>query len=247
MRTLSLFLALIASPLFAAGWGTLTAAFEYDGKPPVLEPIDVRGKADKAPPNDSFTIGPKNELANVVLYLPTQKGKDVPWHRDVAKAIPDTVTVNIEERRFEPKIAVVAPTRLLRFVNHDPVAVIPVLYVMKNAPGCDALSANGTADFHVRLAEPVPARIGCTIHPWMSAYLIANSNPYVAVSDTAGRIKLEHVPAGEWEFVLWHGELVKRARIDGVDTELVRGRIKVTIEDGKTTDLGVVRFVARPL
>jgi len=44
----------------------------------------------------------------------------------------------------------------------------------------------------------------CNIHPWMSGYIGVVSSPYYAVSDDAGKFKIEGVPAGKQTIEIWH-------------------------------------------
>jgi plastocyanin len=44
----------------------------------------------------------------------------------------------------------------------------------------------------------------CNIHPWMSGYIGIVSSPYFAVSDDAGKFKIENVPAGKQTIEIWH-------------------------------------------
>ena len=47
-------------------------------------------------------------------------------------------------------------------------------------------------------------KVGCNIHPWMGAYIVARKDPYAAVSDKDGKFEIKDLPAGkELEFRLW--------------------------------------------
>jgi hypothetical protein len=77
------------------------------------------------------------------------------------------------------------------------------------------------------LAEKVPVKINCDIHPWMFAYWIVVDHPYAAVTDDHGEYVIENIPTGEHEFVFWHegcGFLEKKLAItikEGVNQQKV--------------------------
>jgi hypothetical protein len=51
----------------------------------------------------------------------------------------------------------------------------------------------------------MPMAIGCNIHTWMSAYLLALDHPYAAITGKDGTYKIENVPVGEEVRILaWH-------------------------------------------
>jgi hypothetical protein len=47
--------------------------------------------------------------------------------------------------------------------------------------------------------------VGCDIHPGMAAQIIATTNGYTAVADSAGNFLIENVPAGEYKATLYSG------------------------------------------
>jgi plastocyanin len=51
--------------------------------------------------------------------------------------------------------------------------------------------------------EEVMLHVQCDIHKWMTAYVGVVSNPYFAVSDTAGNFQIDKVPAGTYTIQAW--------------------------------------------
>ena len=52
--------------------------------------------------------------------------------------------------------------------------------------------------------EEVMLHLKCDIHNWMNAYIGIVTNPYFAVSDTAGTFQIDKVPAGTYTLQAWH-------------------------------------------
>jgi hypothetical protein len=91
--------------------------------------------------------------------------------------------------------------------------------------------------------EPVPGRVGCSIHAWMSAWLFVQDHPYVGVSGEDGRIEIANLPQGEWKFRAWHevpGWLTDVNR-DGRKVRWERGQFTVHVTPPET-DLGDVQL-----
>ena len=50
----------------------------------------------------------------------------------------------------------------------------------------------------------------CDVHPWMTAYVVVSSHPYVAVTGDDGSFKIEGVPAGKYTIEAWSESLGKK-------------------------------------
>ncbi len=53
-------------------------------------------------------------------------------------------------------------------------------------------------------AEPVPVPV--TVHnaPWMTSFVLVSAHPWVGVSGPEGSFEIPRLPAGDYEFVVWH-------------------------------------------
>ena len=49
-------------------------------------------------------------------------------------------------------------------------------------------------------------RLGCDIHPWMDARLVAFDHPWFAVSAPDGTFTIADVPPGTYRLEAWHEE-----------------------------------------
>jgi plastocyanin len=82
----------------------------------------------------------------------------------------------------------------------------------------------------VRFDHPGIVRVFCEIHSHMSAFILVLSHRYFAATGADGRYRIESVPPGEYDVVVW---------TDGEE----RGRRKVRVPSGGTAELD---FVVEP-
>jgi hypothetical protein len=80
---------------------------------------------------------------------------------------------------------------------------------------------------HVFELQKHPVQIGCSLHPWMRAYVYISPHPWFAVSDAQGQFKMEKIPPGEYSLWLRHPDTGKSERRP------------VKIAAGKTTTVAV--------
>ena len=82
----------------------------------------------------------------------------------------------------------------------------------------------------VRFDRPGIVRVFCEIHSHMSAFILVLSHPYFAATGTGGRYRIERVPPGEYDVVVW---------ADGEE----RSKKRVRVSPGGTAELD---FVVEP-
>jgi plastocyanin len=64
----------------------------------------------------------------------------------------------------------------------------------------------------IRFDKPGIVRVFCEIHSHMSAYILVFSHRYFAVTDEAGRYRIENVPPGEYTIIAWHESMKAESR-----------------------------------
>ena len=74
--------------------------------------------------------------------------------------------------------------------------------------------------------EREPFSVKCDLHAWMSAYHLVLDHPFAAVSDAEGNFKIENLPAGNYQFKVWH------ERGDGGRPGLLESKYNVAIKSG---------------
>ncbi len=237
---------LVSLPTSAAEWGTLKGKFVYDGKAPAPKKLiltkDQQFCGQHPPVDESLVVGPNGGLVNAVVSIRVKRGKKLEVHPDYAAAASEKVVVDNKFCRFEPHVGIMRTSQTLVLQNSDAVAHNTKADFFTNDSFNLIVPANNTQEVNLSLAEPLPAKIGCNIHPWMNAYLIVREDPYVAVSGSDGTFEIKNIPAGEHEFAFWHEKAgnLRDLAVKGGKTSR-RGRVKLTIPAGGELDLGDIK------
>jgi hypothetical protein len=226
----------------ASGWATLRGTFKYVGSAPTPEKLviskdpEVCGKHNLV--DESLSVSPGGELANVVIFVRSEK---VPVNPEYEKSAQDKVILDNRNCRFEPHIQFVRTTQTLVIKNSDPVGHNSKLDPARNSPTNANLPVNESASQTFPKEESLPVRVGCSIHPWMGGYVVARSNPYAAVSDAKGNFTLANLPAGiDLEFQLWHEKTpnLKGVQLNGPKVD-GKGRFKLKLQPGEDMNLEI--------
>lgn len=231
-------------------WGNLSATFLYDGEPP--EPRKLKIDKDtgfvKGPMFDpSLVVDPKTKgVANVVTWLYLARGEEAPpIHASYAELAKQDVVLETRNAQIEPHVVTLWLPQTLVVKNSDPIGHNRKGDFFANPAWSDLSPGDATFKKRMYKEERRPMPLACNIHPWESGYLLIRNNPYMAVSDTQGKLLIKNIPAGKRTFILWHELLgfVKEPKRGGEVHKLEYGRLTVDIKPGDN-DLG--QFVIKP-
>jgi plastocyanin len=232
-------------------WGNVTMRFVLDGeaKPPVPVKIKQDPKiCGEEVFDESLLVNPKDRgIANVVVWLVTDKGEKLPVHPSYEETRDAEVVLQTKACRYEPRIALLQTAQRLRWKNPDPIGHV-LRMSPPNNPWIDSIIPTGKeVEYTLTAREDMPVSVVCNIHPWMSAHILVRDNPYMAVSDKSGNLKLANVPAGKRTFYFWHERhwLLNDLTI-GEAGKTRRGRLTLDVAEGEN-DLGEVRVPASML
>jgi hypothetical protein len=243
-------LALSANRANAADTGTLSGQFVLEGEAPKLAPLVKAGDtnvknpevcAKQTVPDESLVVDESTKgIANIFVYL--QKAPaDMP--ADLKESKDKIVKFDQKGCRFIPHAMILRTDQSVEILSDDPIShnthVNPIRQDGKN----EAISAgdrSGNVKWQFTVSERLPIKVNCDIHSWMSANWLIIDHPYAAITDKEGRFKIENVPAGEHKFLIWH----ERA---GWVFGGSKRSIPVTIEAGKTTQLGNAASISVPV
>ena len=231
----------------AAEWGNLSGRFIYDGKPPAPQKVNVDkdkefcGKTNLV--EETLVVGKDQGLGNVILYLYLKRKDKVAIHPSYEKIAGNKVLLNNDKCRFEPHVSLLWTKQTLVLGNLDRVGHNTKIDLFNNNSVNPIIPAGAQLDQKFEVAERLPVRVSCSIHPWMSAWVVVKDNPYSAVSGADGKFEIKNLPAGKLKFQAWHEKsgYVKTIKLGGKKKTWKKGRFTVTIKPGETTDLGDIR------
>lgn len=112
------------------------------------------------------------------------------------------ITIEQEDREFVPYVSVVQTGTSVSFPNRDP--ILHHVYSFSPAKAFDIPLYTGRSPTEVLFDRPGVITLGCNIHDWMIAYLLVVSTPHFAKTDATGNARLRDLPAGGYEFRVWH-------------------------------------------
>ncbi|MBI1247179.1 hypothetical protein GC197_04965 [bacterium] len=236
----------------AAQWGTVTGQFVVKGNVVLLKPLVVT--KDNAfcgnQLNDPLlTVGPKNELQDVALWLYLDRGDKAPTpHPMYAALAKKQVDVVNRGCLYEPQVALAVTGQNVKFSNQDPIAHNFKVEGFANGGLNNLVPAAGNFVHAFNDEERYPMNAGCTIHPWMKSFIVVRESPYMAVTDNLGNFKIENLPVGKHKLQIWHGKsgVIKEVTLGGKTLKDRKGVIEINVQPGQN-NLGVITVDAAKL
>lgn len=215
----------------AGGSGAFVGRITFDGTRPVPGVIYKKGAADKDPtvcsasgdiPKEDLVVSESNGVANVFVFLDKLPAG--------FKVTPPTEDVTFDQKncRFTTH-ALFCQVGQTVFVKNDDGALHNTRCVgNRNGNISNTVGANDRTGIKLvyKKAEREPFPVKCDLHSWMTAYHLVLDHPFAAVSDAAGNFKIDNLPAGTYQFKVWH------ERGDGGRPGLLESKYKVTIKGG---------------
>lgn len=222
---------LLTSP--EPGWGDLRMRFVADdsGRANVAERrIDPAiSLADKSP----MALTGERGVRDVVVWIRRVSRTHSMYH-DLSDPV---VTLTASNHGFVPRLAPIKVGQTLLIRNLDSTNHITLIRP-RRGPELNVLLAPGEeTTWKFSHAEPWPVAVSCSFHPSMRAQVVVVGNPYVAISDDAGAVRLANLPAGEeLDVRMWHVRSGSPARLDAAWQE----RFKIVVPSGGILELGEI-------
>ncbi|MBI2807584.1 MAG: hypothetical protein HYX68_21595 [Planctomycetes bacterium] len=236
------------------GWGSLTGKVTLDGAIPAIVNLVPKMKIHRDGPICCL-LGKKNEKIDLTWVVdPKTKGvaNVVVWVRapqDTYLAIKpakqkrkDTVIIDQPHCQFVPRVSVFNPVyfdgkkevptgqklilRNSAVVAHNIRATAHPIYNEDNSFNVNVPAKSEiTKTFN---PQPLPVKLQCDFHTWMSAQLFVFNHPYYAITDANGNFTIPEVPAGaEIHIMAWHegvGYVTPGGKTGGVARALKAGK-----------------------
>jgi len=228
-------------------WGHLTGTFVFDGDTPPTNRLraskDIAFCGKHKLVDESLIVNKQNKgIKNIVVFLYVNSSEDPPTpHPSYEKTALNEVVVNNSRCRFDPHIVLVRTNQPLVIKNSDKIGHNAKLDFFNNRPINPLIPPYKDSKHVFTTTERLPARLSCTIHPWMAGWVVVKDHPYMAVTDENGRFQIDNLPVGEWTFQFWHEKAgyVRDVTIDESEVSWSRGRVTLNIGSGHN-DLGTV-------
>jgi hypothetical protein len=226
---------------FAADTGTVAGQFVLQGEIPKLAPLVKEGDANvknaevcskQNVPDDSLQVDDSTKgIANIFVYL--QKAP-AGMPAELKESKDKVVKFDQKNCRFVPHALILRTDQSIEILSDDPISHNTHVYPLRQDGKNEAIAANdhsGNVKWQFSLPEKLPSKVICDIHNWMEARWLIIDHPYAAITDKEGRFKIENLPPGDHNFMIWH----ERA---GWVFGATKRSMPVTIEAGKTTQMG---------
>ena len=236
-----------AAAATGTGWATLKGQFVLDGAAPAMKPYDVTKEHEictingKAPLQETLIVASgSNGIKNVVVFL-----RDASRVNESANPKTDQVVFDQKTCVFLTHVVGITVGQSLDIKNSDPTGHNTNIL----GSGFNQLiPAGGSIPYKIQKEVQVPSKVTCSIHPWMTAYMLARKNGYFAVTDADGKFEIANVPAGEaLEFQVWHesgaapGNGLVGVTADAPDLKWSnRGHMGVTLKPDEAKEIKVV-------
>ncbi len=197
----------------AGGVGTFKGKVVLTGTPPLLPLPLIHGKGasvkDAAScsledvPDETLVVAKdgSNGVANVFVYLArAPKGVELP-------PIPET-EIDYDQRscRFIPHCISVRTGQQINVINDDGVPHNAHSYPAKQGGINGVINPKDRTGIQLvyERAETIPLKVACDFHTWMIGYHLPLDHPFHAVTDENGNFEIPNLPAGKYNFVVWH-------------------------------------------
>ncbi len=191
----------------AATAGDITGTITLKGSPPKekdITPLKEDANCGKLhsdmPTTHFYVVGPKGELADVVVSVQGVSGKST-------GAAAQPAVLDQKGCEYVPQILAVQTGQKIQVKNSD-----PVLHNVHDVPG----AGSGNQEFNQAQMPSGPdltfsfskpeefLKFKCDVHPWMFAWVTVLDHPYFAVSAKDGTFKIANVPAGKYTIQAAH-------------------------------------------
>jgi len=204
--------------------GTISGTVKFAGTAPAPKKLDVSKDkevcAKSAKSDQSLVVSGGNLVNAVVSITDIKTGKKI----DAKK-----VTLDQKECEYRPHVLAFPVGTTVEINNPDGILHNIHSYSKVNTP-FNIAQPKFKKTMDVKIDKPEVISVKCDVHGWMSGWLVATENPYVAVTDNSGSFKLTDVPAGTYNVDVWHETLGKTSQ-----KVTVKGKedAKVNFEMGK--------------
>ncbi len=235
---------IVASAIGQAGTGTIKGRLVWGGDtPPPQGPAIAKGAAPKDPnvcaaakPILSHDLEVDPQSKGVIYgfaFISRPKAANPEMVREIVGKKP-VIELDQKNCDFVPHSVALHQDQVLGLKSSDPVGHNVRLTGFNNAGINQVLAPNGTLDVKL-VAERLPMRVACDIHPWMHGNVMVFDHPFFAVTGKDGSFEIKGVPAGSQNLVVW------QEKVGYVTPGGGRGT-PINVSPNKITDVGEIKI-----
>jgi len=225
-------------------YGTIKGRLIWGGDAAIPSKVlEEKGKAEKDPnvcAKDQSIISHELEMDPQTkgvrygyAYVVRPKGSNPEAVQDLIAKMPK-VEVDQKNCDFVPHSSAMHVDQTLLLKSSDPTGHNVRLTGFANNGLNQNVAPNGQLEVKL-LAERLPMRVACDIHPWMHGHVMIFDHPFFAVTGSDGSFEIRGVPAGDQNVVVW------QEKVGYVTPGAGRGT-PVKVVAGETFDLGDVKI-----
>jgi hypothetical protein len=228
-----------------AQYGTVKGRLVWGGDDvPPVRVLEAKGKAQKDPnvcaKNQSIlsrelVVDPKTKgVSYAFAYILRPKGTNPEAIKDLLAKQPK-LELDQSNCEFLPYVLPMYQEQTLIVKASDPGINHNVRLNAFTNPGLNQNLAPGGQLPLKLVAERLPIKLNCDIHPWMKSYVMVFDHPFFTTTGTDGSFEITGVPAGTQNLVIWQETVGYASRGAG------RG-MPVMVTPGEVTDVGEIKL-----
>ena len=243
--TVAIVLGVSQVPAQAQDWSTVKGRVIWGGEkiPPQQKIVIPGNNPDKMVCekngeilDEKWIINPKNKgLQHTFVWLAPKDPKDkkakLPIHPNLKDPKNKEVVIDQPLCMFIPHALAMRQGQVLVAKNTSP---FPHNFKWTGNPNNENAGSNilipGGGDRKIEnlVADRLPVRIECNIHPWMGGWLRVFDHPYFAITDANGNFEIPNAPVGDYRLMVWHGTGGWLGGAKGKDGQVINIKGKVT-------------------
>jgi plastocyanin len=188
--------------------GTIAGTVTYNGVAPKPERLKITrdDKVCGAVPHFSqhLEVGAGGGLRNAIVSIPDiEKGAPLKPERGV----------RFDQRGcvYSPHVLAFPAGSTVKVMNSDGIMHDLRTYSTANPP-LNLVQPGNVKSIEVKIDKPETIKVGCYMHPWMSAWWYAAGNPYYAITNATGKFVIRDVPPGTYQLRAWQEKLGEQTR-----------------------------------
>ena len=190
--------------------GSIMGVVKFTGKAPEMKEVTPKPTdpaCTKVVPKDNSVLVKDGGLKDVLVRIAVGGAKGE------AKGAGPTFTQ--EGCMYLPRVAGVMPGQEVTYVNSD-----KTMHNVQILKGTESVFNTGQPAASPPIKKPAPEDVGvlkvkCSVHPWMTAFLVVTDHPHFTVTGDDGKFELKDIPSGgPYKLEAWHSEFgVKTADV----------------------------------